>query len=121
MEHGGDGDSGHGLELGRRQTKPRRAPLARLVTEVLAPAPVLAVLVLLTAAHVEPTMSEAARCVGLAVLFVSVVPFLYVVRGVRRGGLTDHHVGARQQRTVPLLVGVASMLVGLIVLVLWGA
>src|SRR6185503_20551000 len=40
---------------------------------------------------------------------------------VRRGGLTDHHVGVRQQRPVPLLVGVASMLVGLILLALWSA
>jgi len=95
--------------------------LARFVTEVLAPAPTVAVLVLLIAWHSTPTVAEAVRWGALAALFVSVMPFLYIVRGVRRGGLTDHHVGARQQRPVPLLVGVASMLVGLILLALWGA
>jgi hypothetical protein len=97
------------------------SPLARLVTEVLAPAPTVAVLVLLVAWHSTPTVFEALRWGALTALFVSVLPFLYILRGVRRGGLTDHHVGVRQQRTVPLLVGVASMLVGLILLGLWDA
>jgi membrane-associated phospholipid phosphatase len=100
---------------------PGGASLARLVTEVLAPAPTVAVLVLLIAWHSAPTAAEGVRWGALAALFVSVMPFLYVVRGVRRGGLTDHHVGVRQQRLVPLLVGIASMLVGLILLALWGA
>jgi membrane-associated phospholipid phosphatase len=91
------------------------------VTEVLAPAPTVAALVLLVAWQSAPTAAEAVRWGALATLFVSVMPFLYVVRGVRRGGLTDHHVGVRQQRPIPLLVGVTSMLVGLILLVLWGA
>jgi hypothetical protein len=94
---------------------------ARLVTEILAPAPTVAILVLLIAWHSAPTVAEAVSRGALAVLFVSAMPFLYIVRGVRRGGLTDHHVGVRQQRTVPLLVGGASMLVGLIVLAILGA
>jgi len=121
MERSGDGDSEHGLQPGPRRATSRETPLARLVTEILAPAPTVAVLVLLVAWHSAPTAAEAVRWGALAALFVSVMPFLYVVRGVRRGGLTDHHVGVRQQRPLPLLVGVASMLVGLMVLVLWGA
>jgi membrane-associated phospholipid phosphatase len=91
------------------------------VTEILAPAPTVAALVLLIAWHSAPTVADAVRWGALATLFVSVIPFLYIVRAVRRGGLTDHHVGVRRQRPVPLLVGVASMLVGLILLALWGA
>lgn len=121
MESGGDGDSRPGLQPGPLQAASCGAPFARLVTEVLAPAPTVAVLVLLVAWHSAPTAAEAVRWGTLAALFVSVMPFLYVVRGVRRGGLTDHHVGVRQQRPIPLLVGVASMLVGLILLVRWGA
>jgi hypothetical protein len=95
--------------------------LARLVTEVLAPAPTVAVLVLLVAWHSAPTTAEAVQWGVLAVLFVSAMPFLYILRGVRRGRLTDHHVGLRQQRPVPLLIGVVSMLVGLFLLAFWGA
>jgi membrane-associated phospholipid phosphatase len=97
------------------------ALLARLLTEALAPAPTVAALVLLVAWESAPSTAEAVRWGAIAALFVSVIPFVYIVRGVRRGGLTDHHVGVRQQRPVPLLVGVASMVVGLIVLVIWGA
>ena len=57
----------------------------------------------------------------LAALFASFVPFLYIVRGVRRGRLTDHHVRVREQRRLPLLVGVASVVIGLTLLALWGA
>jgi len=121
MEESAHGDSGHGLHPGSDQTTSRESRLARLVTEVLAPAPTVAALVLLVAWHSAPTVSEAVRWGALAVLFVSVMPFLYIVRGVRKGGLTDHHVGVRQQRPVPLLVGAMSMLVGLIALALWGA
>ena len=121
MEPGGDGGSRHGLQPDPLRATSCGAPLARLVTEVLAPAPTVAVLVLLVAWQSAPTAAEAVRWGALAALFVSVVPFLYVVRGVRRGGLSDHHVGVRQQRPVPLLVGVASMLVGLVLLVLWDA
>jgi len=121
MGRSDDGGSERGLQPGPHQATSCGVPLARLVTEFLAPAPTVAVLVLLVAWHSAPTTAEAVRWAALAALFVSVVPFLYVIRGVRRGGLTDHHVGVRQQRPIPLLVGVASMLVGLIVLVLWGA
>ena len=95
--------------------------LARLATEILAPSPTTAVLLLLVAWHSAPTAAEAARWGILAALFASFMPFLYIVRGVRRGRLTDHHVGDREQRRGPLLVGIASILVGLTLLTLWGA
>ena len=41
--------------------------------------------------------------------------------GVRRGRLTDHHVGVREQRRIPLRIALASVLVGLAVLWLAGA
>src|SRR2546423_424200 len=95
--------------------------LARLATEILAPSPTAAVLLLLVAWHSAPTAAEAVRWGILAALFASFMPFLYIVRGVRRGRLTDHHVGDREQRRAPLLVGIASILVGLALLRLWGA
>src|ERR671933_454424 len=48
----------------------------------------------------------------LAVLFAAVVPMAYILVGVRRRPLSDRHVGVRDERPLPLLVGVASVLVG---------
>ncbi|HWH00382.1 MAG TPA: hypothetical protein VNV66_13895 [Pilimelia sp.] len=58
---------------------------------------------------------------SLAVLFCALVPYGVIWLGVRRGRLTDHHIGVREQRRGPLLYGLASVLVGLGVLVLLGA
>ena len=40
---------------------------------------------------------------------------------MRRRRLSDHHIGVREQRPLPLLVGIASVLVGLALLNAWGA
>jgi membrane-associated phospholipid phosphatase len=98
-----------------------RRRLARLATEVLAPAPTVAVLLLLVAWRSAPTPGEALKWGGLAALFASLVPFGYILRGVRRRRLTDRHVRVRAQRPVPLLAGIGSVLVGLTLLALWGA
>jgi hypothetical protein len=92
-----------------------------LLTEVLAPAPTVTVLVLVIAGHSASTVAEAVRVGGLALLFTSLLPFLYILRGVRRRRLTDHHISERAQRPLPLLIGLGSMVVGLLVLAATGA
>jgi hypothetical protein len=98
-----------------------RRRLERLLTEILAPAPIVAALLVVVAWNSASTTADALRWAAVAVLFASVVPFLYVVRGVHRRRLTDHHVRLREQRSIPLAVGVASVLVGLALLAAWGA
>jgi len=49
------------------------------------------------------------------------VPFAYIVRGVRRRRLTDHHVSVRQQRPLPLVVAIGSIVVGLLLMTYFGA
>jgi hypothetical protein len=95
--------------------------LARLVTEVLAPAPVIAALLLAVAWHSAATPGEALKWALLAAAFCSFLPMLYILRGVRRGRLTDHHVRLRRQRRGPLLVAVGSVLIGLTLLLVTGA
>lgn len=56
-----------------------------------------------------------------AALFAAGLPFGYVVRAVRRGRLSSHHIPERADRRVPLLFGVLSLLVGLALLVALGA
>ena len=42
----------------------------------------------------------------------------YIIGQVRRQRLSDRHVGVREQRRLPLLVGIVSVLLGVAVLVL---
>ncbi|HEV8638086.1 MAG TPA: phosphatase PAP2 family protein [Chloroflexota bacterium] len=98
-----------------------RRHLARIVTEVFAPAPTVVVLLLLVAWRSAPTPGEALKWGALAALFACLVPLGYVLRAVRRRQLTDRHVRVRAQRPLPLLVGIASVLVGLALLAVWGA
>jgi membrane-associated phospholipid phosphatase len=97
------------------------ADLARLVTEVLAPAPVVAALLLAVAWRSAPTPAAALPWALLAAAFCSALPMLFILRGVRRGRLTDHHVRVRRQRRAPLLVAGGSVLVGLGLLLAAGA
>jgi hypothetical protein len=103
------------------RTPGRRRRLARLVTEVLAPAPVVAALLLAVAWRSAPTPAEALKWALLAAAFCSALPMLYILRGVRRGRLTDHHVRVRRRRRGPLLVAGGSVLVGLALLAASGA
>jgi membrane-associated phospholipid phosphatase len=91
------------------------------VTEALAPAPFAAVLPLVVAWRSTPHAAEAVGWGLVAVVFTTLLPMLFVLRGVRRGRLTDHHLGLREQRLVPLLVGLASVLAGLGLLAAGGA
>jgi hypothetical protein len=74
---------------GDERPGPRR--LARLVTEVLAPAPLSAVVLVVVALHSAASTAEALRWVVIGVLFATLIPFAYVLRGARRRRLTDHH------------------------------
>lgn len=104
-----------------RQRTPFRRRLARLVTEVFAPTPLSALVLAVVALRSAASTGEALLWGAVAILFVTVIPFAYIVRGVRRRTLTDHHVRRREQRTLPLLFGIASVVVLLALVVLLGA
>jgi membrane-associated phospholipid phosphatase len=91
--------------------------IARAVTELLAPAVLVSVLLVLLAVHGAPSVGRGLVLGIVAALFESVLPFLYILRGVRRGDLTDRHIGDHRQRRGPLLVGLASVTAGFVVLV----
>lgn len=95
--------------------------LARLASEVLSPLPTVAVLLLVVAWRSAPSAHDGLRWGILASLFAALLPFLYVLQGVRQRRLTDRHVRVREQRPLPLLVAIGSVLVGLGLLVMWKA
>jgi hypothetical protein len=89
-----------------------RVGAARAVTEIFAPVWLVAALLVLLGWHAgDPLLG------GVAALFESILPFAYVLRQVRRGRLSDRHVGERSQRLVPLLVAFGSVVAGAVLLV----
>jgi membrane-associated phospholipid phosphatase len=92
--------------------------LARIVTEVFAPAVLVAALLLLVG-----WQAGGSGWWGVAAaVFAAGIPMAYVVRGVRRGRLgDDHHIPDRRLRRGPLLFGALSSLAGTALLYVLGA
>src|SRR5690349_19771402 len=91
---------------------------ARGLTEVFAPPILAAALPIIIGARAGRT----GLVWGLvATLFSAVIPYGIVWYGVRRGRLSDRHIGVREQRTKPLALGLASVLIGLALLLAAGA
>jgi membrane-associated phospholipid phosphatase len=92
--------------------------LARAVTEIFAPAVLVTALLLLLGWHSTHWSWSGLGYGATAALFESLLPFLFILSRVRSGRITDHHIGDRRQRLVPLIVGLGSVAVGFAVLTL---
>ncbi|MGC5054755.1 phosphoesterase PA-phosphatase [Micromonospora sp. DT48] len=98
-----------------RRVSPR---LARVVTEVFAPALLAAVMPVVVALHTTaPAVGPGLGWALVGALFCSVIPNSLIWWGVRRGRLSDHHIRVREQRRTPLVYGLVSVLVGLALLI----
>lgn len=86
---------------------------ARAVTEAFAPAVLAAAMVVGFALSGAGSLRTGVGWALLAALFTAAVPYAIIWAGVRRGPLTDHHIGVREQRRGPLLLGLASCLAGI--------
>ncbi|RIV38943.1 phosphatase PAP2 family protein [Micromonospora radicis] len=95
--------------------------LARIVTELTAPAVLVSLLSVMIGWHSARGRYSGLAWGLLAAVFVSLIPLAYIVGGVRRGRLTDHHVRLREQRRIPLLFGLGSVAAGLALLAVLGA
>jgi len=100
------------------RTPVRRA--AKLITDVLSPAALVSVLLLVIPAHAAGLWPGLGWGL-LAIAFVSAAPLTYVIVRVRRRTLTDVHIGVREHRRIPFVVGLVTVLAGLVVLVVAGA
>src|SRR4029450_7800799 len=94
----------------------RRLRMARLVGELLSPPPILVVLALVVAWDSSPTPAMAVLWGGIAALFASVLPYALILRGVRRGRLSDKNISLREQRIRFGVVAITSILLGLVLL-----
>jgi len=94
---------------------------ARALTEVFAPPVLVAVLPVAVGIHASATVLAGVAWGLLASTFSAIVPYGIIWYGVRRGRLSDRHIGVREQRTRPLALGLVSVLLGLALLALLGA
>ena len=103
------------------QPNPLRLRVARLVGELLSPPPILAVLALVVAWDSSATVAMAVLWGAIAALFASVLPYALILRGVRRGRLSDKNISLREQRIRFGVVGITSILLGLVLLAAFDA
>ena len=96
----------------------QRQRLAAIITELSSPA-VCVVVGLVVVTWNSASDGRGAAWAALAILLCAGVPMAYIVKGVKAGKWSDHHVSRREQRTIPLLVGLGSVAVatGLLILV----
>jgi membrane-associated phospholipid phosphatase len=92
-----------------------RRGMARLVTEVMSPIVLIAVVTLMVAVH-SAGVGRGLALGLVAVFFVGGFPYGLVLIGVRRGLLTDHHISRREQRPRIMAIALASAVAGLAVL-----
>lgn len=91
---------------------------ARIVTETTAPAVLVGILLLLQPVlNPEVTWLQGITAAG----FTVGLPFAGILWLKRRGAVTDHHVGKREQRAPILIASAASIGVGALLLILMGA
>jgi len=95
--------------------------VARVLTEIFAPAPVGIVALVVVSWRFSPTLGDAMKWLGVSALFVVILPFAFLVGQVRRGRVTDIHVRRREQRLPIILAFLASWLVLIALLVTMGA
>lgn len=100
-------------------TTPRSGtPLARAITETTSPTLYCPALLMAIAGYDVPSHGFAALGWGaLAALFVGVLPLTFLKHGARRGRWADHHVTDRQLRHIPFLFVIASVAVGIALLI----
>ncbi|MGW3271277.1 hypothetical protein ACWDFH_07355 [Streptomyces kronopolitis] len=112
------------MTLATRPTTPPtgatpRQRTAQRITDILEPKNVTLVLIALIGGinHGLPGLGWAL----IAALFCAVIPVLFITHGVRRGRWSDRHVGKRKQRLTVIPWVMASVVSGLLLMVLAGS
>lgn len=110
---------GHPDEARLAAARPSRA--AALVAAALEPTVVVPVVLLVVSLRSSASLASGVGWAALAVLFCVVLPYAVLLVLIRRGRVHDRQVVIREQRRGPLLVAIASVLVGVALLAVLGA
>ncbi|MBC8099029.1 MAG: hypothetical protein H7Y11_06265 [Armatimonadetes bacterium] len=94
---------------------------ARLVSDILSPPMIWAMLAFPIAFRNAPSTGQALLWALVYILLGCVLPVMYIVLMVKRGKITDIHMRVRQQRLLPFLVSLVCMTIAWWTLRLMGA
>lgn len=96
--------------------KPFRVRFARQVSNILAPTTISLPFVFLVSLYHARSTTSAVVFACFTLLFLTFGPVAYVLIGVHKGWLSDVDVSRRSERAGPFLFGIASALLGLVLL-----
>ena len=100
------------------KSKPVHVRVARLVSNILAPASISLPFIALVALYHTQNVLRALLYALLALFFLSIGPFSYILAAVRIGKISDVDVSRRTERAGPFLFGISSALAGWLVLII---
>ncbi len=100
------------------KSKPVHVRVARLVSNILAPASISLPFIVLVALYHAQNVMRALLYALLTLFFLSFGPFIYILAAVRMGKISDVDVSRRTERAGPFLFGISSVLAGWLVLIL---
>jgi len=93
------------------RSKPIHVRAARLISNILAPAPISLPLIVLVALYHAQNAPLALLYALITLFFLSIGPFIYILIAVRLGKISDVDVSRRTERAGPFLFGISSVLV----------
>ena len=100
------------------KSKPIHVRAARLISNILAPAPISLPLIVLVALYHARNVLLALFYALVTLFFLSIGPFIYILIALRMGKISDVDVSRRTERAGPFLFGISSVLAGWLVLII---
>jgi membrane-associated phospholipid phosphatase len=100
------------------KTKPTHVRIARLVSNILAPASISIPFVVLVALYHAQNVLRSLTYALITLFFLSIGPFIYILISVRMGKISDVDVSRRTERSGPFLFGISSVLAGWLALII---
>src|SRR4051794_29893795 len=89
---------------------------AVLVTEVLAPIILIAVLTTIVSVHAAGSVGRGLLLAAVAIFFAGGLPYAILLAGIRSGRLSDRHLSKREERPAMMVIGLVSVSAGLFLL-----
>ena len=100
------------------KSKPMHVRIARLVSNILAPASISFPFIVLVALYHAQNVPLALLYAMITLFFLSIGPFIYILMAVRVGKISDVDVSRRTERAGPFLFGISSVLAGWLILII---